>query len=395
MQTGDIRLIKDINARLVLNLIREHKVISGAELAKITGMRPSTISNILKELKAKNLIVNLGKGESTDKGGKRPYLWGLNENAAYVIGVDVELGEITSVVLKLNGESVYKNVFKTKKTGDVKEIVKQTEQVVKESMEKAQIKPSEVLGMGVAVAGVVDTQKGIIIETDITPQLNIPFRALLEKKFSFPIVVENNANAAAIGAKWVGSAKDTKDFIIVLVEWDCNVGGMGIGLVLNGELYHGANYCAGELNVHLPNLTTVINTLRNRLKEGKILKKYIDRLEDLDVYTVIDAAQKGDKVARMCFNILGHHIGQNIAPAIGLINPEKLVIAGDISELGDIVIEPINKEIEMITLNLVHAHLEVTTSIHGRYSVGMGAASLILNEFFKVVLIKKSDIVSL
>jgi len=59
------------------------------------------------------------------------------------------------------------------------------------------------------------------------------------------------------------------------------------------------------------------------------------------------------------------------------------------------VIEPVNKEIEMITLNLVHSNLEVTTSIHGRYSVAMGAASLILNEFFKVVLIKKSEIVPL
>jgi len=395
MQTGDIRLIKDINARLVLNLIRENKVISGAELAKITGMRPSTISNILKELKAKNLIVNLGKGESTEKGGKRPYLWGLNQDAAYVVGVDVELGEITTAILKLNGESIYKNVFKTQKTGDVKEIIKQIEQTINQSLSKAKINTEDVLGIGVAVAGVVDAKNGIVMETDITQQLNIPFRSLLEKKFPYPLVIENNANAAAIGAKWVGSARDAKNFIIVLVEWDCNVGGMGIGLVLNGELYHGANYCAGELNVHLPNLTTVINTLRNRLPEGKILKEYADKLHQLDVYTVIDAAKKGDSVARMCINILGHHIGQNIAPAIGLINPEKLVIAGDVSELEEMVIEPVNKEIEMITLNLVHSNLEVTTSIHGRYSVAMGAASLILNEFFKVVLIKKSEIVPL
>ncbi|NOX89627.1 MAG: ROK family transcriptional regulator [Calditrichaeota bacterium] len=395
MQTGDIRLIKDINARLVLNLIREHKVISGADLAKITGMRPSTISNILRELKSKNLIVNLGKGESTDKGGKRPYLWGLNDEASYVLGVDVELGEITAVVLKLNGESVFKHVYKTEQTSDIQVIVDQIVNVVHDSVKKARIDMEHILGLGVAVAGVVNSVRGVVIETDISPKMNIPLKAYLGKHFNFPMVIENNANAAAIGAKWVGSAKDVQNFIIVLVELHCDVGGMGIGLVLDGELYHGANYCSGELNVHLPTLTAILNTLRNRLHEGDILKNYIDRLDELDIYKVIDAAKKGDKVAQMCFSIVGHHIGQNIAPAVGLINPEKLVIAGDISELEELVIEPINKEIEMITLNLVHENLEVTTSIHGRYSVAMGAASLILNEFFKVVLIKKSDIVSL
>ena len=395
MQTGDIRLIKDINARLVLNLIREHKVISGAKLAKVTGMRPSTISNILRELSAKNLIVNLGKGESTQKGGKRPFLWGLNQEAAYVLGVDVEIGEITVTVLKLTGKSVYRHVYKTEKTYHLDKIVKQIVDVIKDCLKKAKIEDVKVLGLGVAIAGVVDSKHGIVIETNISPKMNIPLKFQLQKYFNFPIVIENNANAAAIGAKWVGSAQDSTDFITVLVELDCDTGGMGIGLVLNGELHHGANYCSGELNVHIPTLTAVLNTLRNRLSEGEILTNYADRFNELDIYKVIDAAQKGDKIAKMCFSIVGHRIGQNIASAVGLINPQKLVIAGDISELGALVVDSINKEIEMITLNLVHENLKVVTSIHGRYSVAMGAASLILNEFFKVVLIKKSDIVPL
>lgn len=393
MQTGDIHLMKDINARLVLNLIREHKNISGADLAKITGMRPSTISNILRELSAKNLIVNLGKGESTQKGGKRPFLWGLNQDAAYVLGVDVEIGEITATILKLTGESVYRHTYKTEQTQNSDKIVRQIVNMIQAVLTQARIEEDKILGLGVAIAGVVDSIHGVVVETDILPMMNIPLKSRLQKHFAFPIVIENNANAAAIGAKWVGSAKNSTDFITVLVELHCDVGGMGIGLVLNGELYHGANHCAGELNVHLPTLTAVLNSLRNRLSEGEILKNYADRLNELNIHKVIEAAQKGDKIAQMCFSIVGHHIGQSIAPAIGLINPQKLVIAGDISELGQIVIEPIKKEIEMITLNLVNENLEVVTSIHGRYSVAVGAASLILNEFFKVVLIKKSDIV--
>jgi DNA-binding transcriptional ArsR family regulator len=98
-QTGSYKLVRSINGHLVLNLIREHQKISGSELSKMTGMRPSTISSLLKELEGKNLIVNTGKGESTSRGGKRPFLWRINNTVAYVIGVDVEIGEVTSVLM--------------------------------------------------------------------------------------------------------------------------------------------------------------------------------------------------------------------------------------------------------------------------------------------------------
>ncbi|OYV85623.1 MAG: hypothetical protein B7Z63_05230, partial [Ignavibacteriae bacterium 37-53-5] len=65
MQTGDLKLVKSINDRLVLNLIRVNKIMSSSDLVKITGMRPSTIFNILKDMAARSLVINLGKGEST------------------------------------------------------------------------------------------------------------------------------------------------------------------------------------------------------------------------------------------------------------------------------------------------------------------------------------------
>src|SRR5512147_2940290 len=91
------KVVKDINERVVLKLIQEQDIISSSDLVKITGMRPSTIFNILKELSAKSFVSFYGKGESTKKGGKKPFNWNLNKDAACTIGLDIEVGEMTSV----------------------------------------------------------------------------------------------------------------------------------------------------------------------------------------------------------------------------------------------------------------------------------------------------------
>ncbi len=395
MQTGDIHLIKDINDRLVLNLIREHEIISGADLAQITGMRPSTISNILKGLKAKDLIINRGKGESTDKGGKRPFLWSLNKEATYVIGIDVEIGEITAVVLNLSGEYVARHIYHVERVSDTDEVVGQIRDAVDDILIKAGLERTRILGMGIAVAGVVDSDTGVLIMSDISQKMNVPLRRFLEREFQFPIVIENNANSSAIGAKWVGSAIGAKDFMTILVEMNRDIGGLGIGLVLNNQLYHGARFCSGELNVQLPTLASTLGTLRNRLNEGKLISKYADNIKDLDIYTMIDMAKNGDTVAQLCFKILGHTIGKKIATSIALINPEKVILAGDISELDDLIVEPVRREIEMHLLNISNACLSVVTSRHGHYSVAAGAASLILEAFFQVPLVKKNSLMSL
>jgi hypothetical protein len=115
MQTGDLKLVKNINDRLVLNLIRVNKILSSSDLVRITGMRPSTIFNILKDMAAQSLVINLGKGESTEKGGKKPYLWSLNNEAAFALGVDVEVGELTAVILNFCAEIVAKKIYRIDK----------------------------------------------------------------------------------------------------------------------------------------------------------------------------------------------------------------------------------------------------------------------------------------
>ena len=139
IKTGDIRLVKRINDRVVLNLIREHGKISGSMLSQITGMRPSTISSILKDLQHKALIKNLGKGESTNRGGKRPFIWTIKKNAEFVIGIDIEIGEITAVVLDLSGEIVSQKIYQVPVSSNLDELLEQIKTCTNDIIESAKI----------------------------------------------------------------------------------------------------------------------------------------------------------------------------------------------------------------------------------------------------------------
>lgn len=377
------RVVKNINEQLVLKLVLEHEVISSSELVKITGMRPSTIFNILKELSAKSFVTFYGKGESTKKGGKKPYIWNLNKDAACAIGLDIEVGEMTCVVLDFSGGVTAKKIIKleTGRTSD--ELTVNIVRVVNEVIKENNIDEQKILGLGIAFAGIVDSRKGIVSMSSVIPEMNVP---LLEKlsSFSFPVLIENNANAAAVGLKWKNTGKKERNYLSILVEIDKNVSGLGIGIVIDGQLYRGASYCAGELYPHLPTLKEILLNFRSRFHESSILKDYVSSFDDIDIKLLLEAAKKGDKISKLIFTVIGNVVGQTIAPAVALLNPDTLVITGVISELEDMIIDAVRKEIEMRVVSIANNTLNIIVDKRHQYSVAVGAASLILENFFKV-----------
>lgn len=377
------RVVKDINEQLVLKLIQENEIISSTNLVKITGMRPSTIFNILKELSNKSLVSFYGKGESTDKGGKKPYLWKLNKDAAYVIGLDIEVGEMTSVVLDFSGGIIARKITKLETGRTIDQLAETIIKVVNMTINENKIPKGKILGLGVAFAGVVDNLNGNVIMTSVLPEMNFP---LLEKlnTLPFPTFIENNANAAAIGLKWNGYDKKKRNFLAILLEIDKNVSGLGIGIIIDGELYRGASFCAGELYPHLPTLTEILSTIRSRFLEGEILKNYVSSPEDINIEIIIDAAKRGDKIAKLTISKIGDIVGQTIAPAVALLNPDTVIITGILAELEDTLITPIREAIEMRVISINSNTLNILADKYHHYSVAVGAASLILENYFRL-----------
>jgi N-acetylglucosamine repressor len=106
----------------------------------------------------------------------------------------------------------------------------------------------------------------------------------------------------------------------------------------------------------------------------------------IDTRFLIEAAKQGDKIARLIFAMIGNVVGHTISPAIALLNPDTLVITGDITELEDIVIDSVRKEIELNVLSITSNSLDIIVDSHHHYSVAVGAASLVLEDFFHTLL---------
>ena len=384
MQTGDHRLLKNINERIVLNLVRLNKIISSSDLVRITGMQPSTIFNILRDLTENSHVLNLGKGDSTEKGGKKPYLWGLNRDALYAIGIDIEIGQLTTVVLDFSSEIVCKKVKKIESSKKLNELVDQIVKAVNEIISEAHIDSGKVLGLGIAVAGIVNSGSGVIVMTDVLPEVTVPFLDAVNKVFNFSVFLENNANASVVGEKWIGVAKDSKNCLNVLIEFDKGVSGLGIGLLINEELYRGSSYSAGEINIAMPDLHEVLLNVRTHLAEGQFLKKYDATTQDLEIDTMIDAAKNGDGVAFSFFTRLGNQIGKNISRIVAAFNPDMLILSGDVAEVGELIINPVKTVIDLDLLSVSSEALKVVTSSQGHFSVAIGAASLVLSDYFRV-----------
>jgi predicted NBD/HSP70 family sugar kinase len=219
--------------------------------------------------------------------------------------------------------------------------------------------------------------------------MNFP---LLEKLsvLPFPVLLENNANAAAVGLKWNGSDKTLRNYITALVLIDQNVSGLGLGIVIEGELYHGTSFSAGELYAHLPSLREILYTIRSRFPESEIFKNYTSSLDSIDIEFLVEAAQKGDKIAIQIISMIGTIVGQTITPAIALLNPDTLIITGFVSELEEILVDSIKRAIEMRVLSVATNVLNITTDKYHHYSVALGAAALVLEDYFKLPTVKQN-----
>lgn len=382
--TLDPAAVKGYHEKLMLNVIRENSVISGSELIRFTNLNKSTVFSILKELSARSLIVSTGKGEATEKGGVRPSLWKLNAEAFYAIGIDVEIGEMTAVMLDLTGEPVKKNVYKVNVSSNLDELVESIIYVINSIVSDSKVAEERILGCCIAFTGIVDYLRGIVVMSGVLFNLNLQLLDRLKHSFRFPVLVENNANAAAIGEKWTGQGKNKNNFLVLLIEFDMNVAGLGIGIILEGNVYRGASFSAGELYPHMPNLRQLIDMVRPRFSEGRILKNFISSPESLDVNSLIEMARQEDEIALLIFSIFGRKIGEIIAPSIALLNPDTLIITGTIAELGEVIINPIENAIQMNVLAVTSNALKIVAGRNRKFSVAVGAASLVLSNFFKL-----------
>jgi glucokinase len=221
----------------------------------------------------------------------------------------------------------------------------------------------EVLGAGVGVPGPLDIRKGIVLLTPNLGWTNLPLRARLAEGLGLPTTIDNDANAAVLGECWVGAGQDAGQVIGLTIGT-----GIGGGIVIDGELYHGASDAAGEfghttIDVNGPKCSCGNHGCLEAFASGRnIARRAVEQLArggtsrllemaggDLDRITahmVFDAAGHGDELAGHVTRDTARYLGIGIANFVNIFNPDVVIVMGGVTHAGDLLFVPLRREVE-------------------------------------------------
>ena len=388
--------IRRINRAIVLNVIRNHQPISRAEIARKTGLRNSTVCLIVDQLVADGFLEKGVIGPSS--GGRKPKLMFLNSEKFLVLGADVGVTDTILGVANFNGEIVHQKRFGTDR--DPKAFVRQLSSRVRQILEKTATSGCQELG--VSIRGLVDAASGRIIFTPSLDWKDFDLRSRLEQETHLRVHIENNANACALAVMWFGNGHHDAfhDFVYITVNE-----GIGGGVVCNGQLVRGRTNGAGEFG-HFPinedgalcgcgrrgcwqayasNVAMVQRYLDGDVsREKRRLQVAMRRLHTLSVPDLIRLARGNDPRARKALFETARYLGIGIATVLDSLDPEALIVGGDIS-LGWELVEPIIRaQVKARALSPAAAETPILPSeISGRPGL-TGAIALVLGNQFVV-----------
>ena len=227
---------KEHNTQLVLKTIYDRGQTSRAEIARTTKLTKTTVSYIVSELIQNGLVEETGIGNSD--GGKPPILLGVVDNARYLIGIDLANSEFRGAIIDLRGEIVQRfNLPVANRKAD--EALELVYTLVGKLLASTDV---PILGIGIGTPGLMDPENGIVRRSVNLDWHNLPLRQLIERRCDLPCYIANDCQAAALGEYTFGGNSSKPNLIVVKVGR-----GIGSGIVLNGQLYYGDGFGAGEI----------------------------------------------------------------------------------------------------------------------------------------------------
>jgi glucokinase len=251
----------------------------------------------------------------------------------------------------------------------------------------------DIAGIGFGIAGLIDRKNGTVIYSPNIPSINkLPIKDIIEKEFSLPVVVENDANACAYGEKWVGTGKDFDNFIVLTLGT-----GLGSGLIYKGRPYDGAIE-AGHMVIEpkgrpctcgsvgclesYASGRAIVDIATSALEKGaeSILTKFCEgNYYKITPEDIFKAALEGDSFSRELFRPMGHYLGIGIANLINLLSPDAVIIGGGLVGAWDLFIEELQKEVSKKALKPLAPNVRILKTILKKDCGSVGAAGLALH----------------
>jgi glucokinase-like ROK family protein len=399
-QTADQESIRKVNTSLVLNALRLHAPISRAELATITKLNRSTITNIVNVLIEDGLVLELDVMEP--KIGRPGIALALRPEGGAVIGVEIGVGFISVILTDFVANILWREWIEFSLVKPQIEIISEAEKLIDQAISFAREKHLRVLGIGLGVPGLVNVQKGELLFAPNLGWQNVPLRLMWNQRFHLPLYVENEANLGALGEYYFGVGRDVDNFIYL-----SSGVGLGGGIIINGKLFKGGRGFAGEIG-HIQRdpqgeicgcgrrgcwetqvgPRAVLQRVKRSIEAdpGNMLANYVNGdLKNLTFDQVVDCALQGDQLCRTALEEVGRNLGTGIADLANIFNPQMVVIGGAFSYARKIILPVLENTISNETLTAVKEDLSVRFSEHGADACVLGAIAVVLDDILREI----------
>ena len=340
---GRPELLREVNARRVLRLLRLLGPCSRADLARHSGLSAPTISDGIVYLQKRGFVEPVGPGPSS--GGRPPSLLRFNTKLGYVAGADIGTSVIRVALADLNGTILGKWVGSTRSRSTPGRMAKLIAAGIRELQTQYRIPQEKLVSLGAGVPGITDVKAGIVLSAPILPSgwQAVRLAQLVEHGTGIPVTVENDVNLAAIGESWVGTARGVRNFVFLTIGT-----GVGAGVFINGRLYHGSDWAAGEIGYlyvpgtdeaplsigHPGSLESIIGARGIRRSWQKLCDGSRgtgrQKARYSNVSEIFDLAEKGDRRASMLLQQTARILADAITDVCVILNSSLIVLGGSV-----------------------------------------------------------------
>jgi predicted NBD/HSP70 family sugar kinase len=334
-------LLKRLNERTVLDIIRAEAPISRAEISRRSGISKPTVSLILQSL----LEASLVREADNAPGGPRygAVYFEPAPEAALALGVDLGARFLRGAICDLGGRVRARQDVEVS-GADAEDALAAIAALRESLVESTGLEGQLIDGVVVGVPGVVEAVSGKLSLASNVPGLeNRPFASELQERLGLPVMLENDINLAALGELWQGVARGVDDFVFLSVGT-----GMGAGLVLHGELHRGHHGAAGEVDYALSASEQDVDPSADAVSAftaglAAVSGPTSSLRAPYDVRAVFEAARRGDQLARSVVDEVARRIALHVAPIAAVADVALVVLGGGIGANGDLLLDPIRK----------------------------------------------------
>ena len=370
---------RELSRLRVIEALTRRPGISRTQLGQEAGLSRPTVASVLDELEDAGIIEQRLEPEDDARPrpmGRPPIPIRLAPRAAFAVGLDFGHRHVRAALCDLSGRPVEDAWSEAEVDSAPAASLDLAHDLVRGLLSRAEADPSDVLGVGMGLAAPVDAATGTAYVEGILPGWGgLRPAAEMEARLELPVKLENDANVGALGEHRFGVARGARDIAYVRLS-----AGIGLGLVLNGEPYRGRLGIAGELgHVRAVAEGGVLCRCGNRgcLETVASAAAVADSL-GVHVPRVVELVNAGDERALLAVAAAGEAVGAAVAAVVNVLNPELVVIGGELAGAGPVLLDPLQRAIAESVIGPSAAAVETRVGALGERAEVLGAAALVL-----------------